>query len=94
MRIKTIIVAAAFMTVVNTNAHGSTFGVLAQFQAGFTGLTSYQLTVHGLNGFLSGILNSYAQSGRPYGFYTQAFNNQAFSSASSFNSSGLFQRFF
>jgi hypothetical protein len=47
----------------------------------------------GLNSFVSDLLVSYAASGRSFGFYPQAFNNDAYWRATSFNTSGLFYRF-
>jgi hypothetical protein len=44
----------------------------------------------GLNQFVDSLLTRYLASGRQFGFYPQAFNNEAFFRSQSFNSSGVF----
>lgn len=71
---------------------GFDFSPLGQVNAIFRSTGYYGGTLSGLGGWVDQLLQSYANSGRRFGFYPQAYNNSAYWTASNYNSGNVFRR--
>lgn len=68
-------------------------GVMGQVQGIFQSSGYYgSPALHGLDNFVQGLLTSYAASGRPFGFYQQNLNNDAYWRGQNYNSGAMFYR--